>query len=179
LKKPETVQNEGLLVHLIARNQSQYIGDDAVRLINDFIYSHKKTIDIVSSTLESFSTLSSSVVDRGFFPNGCLYIILGSSNKHTTGSISAILMATITNYNRDRNVCYHECVIDHHLTVLDSNEKEGDKLFDAGICEALVKIKKIHSTDQRINSLVSDTIRESPKVKRPIERPFGIPYVNK
>jgi hypothetical protein len=51
LKLPAIVQKERLLVHLIARNQSPYIGDDAVRLINDFVYSHKKAIDIASSTL--------------------------------------------------------------------------------------------------------------------------------
>jgi hypothetical protein len=71
-------------VHLIAKNQSQYIGDDAVRLINNFLYSHKKTMDIASATLGIISSISSS---DGFSRESCF----SSSN-----SFSTAIMTTIT-----------------------------------------------------------------------------------
>jgi hypothetical protein len=88
-------------------------------------------------------------------------------------------MTTITNYKSDRNVCYHGCVLVHHLTVLNTNETEGDKLLAAGICVVLVNIKETYSSDQPINSIVSSMISKFPFGKRLIKRPFGIPFVRR
>jgi hypothetical protein len=118
LKSPAAVQKERLLLLLIARKQSRHIGDDALRLIHDFVYSHKKTIDIASNSLEIFSTLSRSYRNNNLF--------------FTSRSISTALLTTITNYKNNRNICYHGCVIAYYLPVLNINKTEADKLLDAG-----------------------------------------------
>lgn len=145
LQSPAIAQKEKLLVLLINKYQSRQIGDDSIRLIYDFLYSHKKAVIIASSTLEIFRNLSSSNKNKALF------------FSHT--SVSTALITTINNHQRDRNICHHGCELVYYLTVDHNNESEGCNFLDAVICEVLIQIKKIHIHDEHINSLVSSIIK--------------------
>jgi hypothetical protein len=120
MKSPVTVKKERLSVLLIARNQSQQIGDDAVRLISSFLYSHDKTLTVVSSTLEIINTVSSGR-------------LISSPN------LSQALITTFTNY-RDKRILNQGCILPHYLTVFSGSRIVRHELLHAGICEVLIEI---------------------------------------
>jgi hypothetical protein len=163
LKSPAAVQKEKLQVVWIAKHQSHQIDDDSTRLINDYLFSPKEMSNIASLIVEIFYNLGR----RG-------------ENKTTICTATDLpeaLMTTITNITNDRNICYHGCEVVHYLTVNKVNKTERRKLLNAGMLNALMKVKEAHISDQYINSLHGKIIKFNTKIKS-IGGPFDSPGYN-
>jgi hypothetical protein len=150
LKSPATVQKEKMLVLWITKYQLQQINDDSIRLINEFLYSNKATISIALSIMEICNHLRCNDNNKDFF---C-----------TSTDLSTALMASIISFKNNQNICYHGCELIYYLN-------ERNKVVDAGMLEALVKVKEAHVSDQRINGLICSILKRYLK-----KNLFSVPF---